>query len=278
MPTYKGNRGNLLQHWLLCELLTFLKGQVPQTTCLAFIDAYAMSPYATRDSSPGPTSSDFEVVRKLLPGRNSTFEQTWKDLSGVPRVEYPTSAMFASQLWPGPLHMVLCEKDEASAEQIIEWRATLPSNTQVEVHGGDWRPRFRRDFPRSQACLVSFDPYVIVRENPAETKAGNMYLCDLIRAASAILEIRSGPLLVQLSTYDARSNSHDEVLETVRWIMAAAGLSLIADVRADGHMMSMVFGRNFVQEPTALDEAFRRWLRAATGPPGPQTEPMRAGS
>ena len=79
-------------HWLLCELLTFLKGQVPPTTCLAFIDSYAMSPYATRDPRPGSTAGDFEVVRKLLPGRRSTFELTWKDLSGVPRVEYPTSA------------------------------------------------------------------------------------------------------------------------------------------------------------------------------------------
>jgi hypothetical protein len=265
MPTYKGNRGNLLQHWLLCELLTLLKEQVPPSTSLAFIDAHAMSPYATRDPTPGQTGDAFEIVRKHLPGQRSTFELTWKDLSDAPRVDYPTSAMFVCQLWPGPLHMVLCEKDEASAEQIVEWRATLSSITQVEVHHGDWRTRFRGDFPWSQACLVSFDPYAIVRENPADNKTGNMYLSDLIRAASALLEIRSGPLLVQLSTYDARSNSHDEVLETVRWIMAAAGLSLVAAVRADGHMMSMVFGRNLVREPIALDEAFRSWLRAAIG-------------
>ena len=152
--------------------------------------------------------------------------------------------MFARQLWPGSLHMLLCEKDEASADQIVEWRASLPSQTQVEVHRGDRRTRFRGDFPWSHACIVSFDPYVIVCENPADTQDGNMYLRDIIRAASAILEIRSGPTLVQLSTYDARANSHDEVLGAVRWTMAAAGLALVADVRADGHMMSMAFARD----------------------------------
>ena len=126
--------------------------------------------------------------------------------------------------------------------------------------------------------MVSFDPYVIVRENPVDTPIGNMYLSDIIRAASSILEIKSGPLLVQLSTCDARSNSHDEVLEAVRWIMAAVGLGLVADVRADGHMMSMVFARNLVKELTALGEAFQRWLRAATGPANLQTEPPHAGS
>ena len=114
MPTYKGNRGNLLQHWVLCELLTLLKGQVPPDSCLGFIDAHAMSPYATRDPKSGQTAGDFEVVRKQLPGQRSTFELSWKNLSGEPRVAYPTSAMFACELWPGPVHMVLCEKDEAA--------------------------------------------------------------------------------------------------------------------------------------------------------------------
>ena len=80
MPTYKSNRGNLLQHWLLCELLTLLKEQVPPTTCLGFIDAHAMSPYATRDPKPGPTAGDFKTVRQQLPGQRSTFEKAWKEL------------------------------------------------------------------------------------------------------------------------------------------------------------------------------------------------------
>ena len=47
MPTYKGNKGNLLQHWVLTELTLLLKLQCQPSATLCLLDAHSMSPYAT---------------------------------------------------------------------------------------------------------------------------------------------------------------------------------------------------------------------------------------
>ena len=49
MPTYKGNKGNLLQHWVLCELLSAAREHVSR---LQFIDAHAMAPVAEKQEEP----------------------------------------------------------------------------------------------------------------------------------------------------------------------------------------------------------------------------------
>ncbi len=267
MPTYKGNRGNLLQHWVLAELVTSLENQGGAGAELCFIDAHSMSPYATRDLTPGSTAGDFEIVRNRLPGQGSTYERAWRELVAEERVEYPTSAMFVRHLWPGPLQMILCEADTVTADDIIEWQRTLPIESQIELHRGDWRTRLRDDLPRTAACLVSFDPYMIIGENPAAPMQGHMYLQDLVRAAAGILDIQSGPLLVQLSTYSAQNNSQDEIVAIVEWIMAAVGLELVDAVRASGHMMSMVLTRDVAQRPVQLHERFNAWLGLAATPP-----------
>lgn len=266
MPTFKGNRGNLLQHWVLTELITILARRASPATDLSFVDAYAMSPYARRDSTPGQTAGDFELVRDRLPGQRTPFELAWQEIRRKGRVEYPTSAMFVRHLWPGLVQMTLCERDDATAQDIVEWKASLPEGTKVELHHGDWRTRIRGDLPQAENCIVSFDPYVIIGENHADTVPGNMYLCDVARAAAAILEIQSGPLLVQMSTYDARANPQDTLIPIIQWVMAAVGLECLDAVRADGHMMSMIFGRDLVERPTRLQERFTKWLGLATKP------------
>ena len=46
MPTYRGNRGTLLQPWVLVELLGCIReGGIGK---LCFVDAYSMSPTPTR--------------------------------------------------------------------------------------------------------------------------------------------------------------------------------------------------------------------------------------
>jgi len=39
MPSYKGNVGNLLQHWVFCEIIEACRGHAEQ---LALVDAYSM--------------------------------------------------------------------------------------------------------------------------------------------------------------------------------------------------------------------------------------------
>ena len=43
MSNIKGNDGNLMQHWVLCELLAIARNY---TTRLAFVDAHSMAPIA----------------------------------------------------------------------------------------------------------------------------------------------------------------------------------------------------------------------------------------
>jgi len=44
LAQYRGNVGNLLQHWVLCEILVAGRNHAQD---LAFIDAYSMAPFAT---------------------------------------------------------------------------------------------------------------------------------------------------------------------------------------------------------------------------------------
>lgn len=63
MGTYKGNAGNLMQHWTLCELLV-IAGK--HTSELSFIDAHAMAPLA-REGKTGKQDKWFTRVQNGLP-------------------------------------------------------------------------------------------------------------------------------------------------------------------------------------------------------------------
>lgn len=145
--------------------------------------------------------------------------------------------------------MVLCDIDKTTIDDIVEWKRHLPDEKSIEPHHGDWRPRLRGRLPRVAACIVSFDPYMVIGENPASPSPGQMYLRDLVRAAAAMLEIQCGPLVVQLSTYKAQNNSQDKIKPIVEWIMAAVGLELVDTVRVDGNMMSMILARDLQRIP-----------------------------
>ena len=82
MPSFKGNDGNLLQHWVLCELLTVARKHI---TRLTFIDAHSMAPVATHRTEKSATRRHrFDAVFEQLPGQRTSFEQAWKALSQPP--------------------------------------------------------------------------------------------------------------------------------------------------------------------------------------------------
>jgi hypothetical protein len=194
-------------------------------------------------------------------------EQSWNELTGAGGSEYPNSAVFIQHLWQGPVRMVLCEIDAASADEISQWEARLPpGSAEIELHRGDWRERLGGQLPDADGSLLSFDPYMIHGENASAPLEGCMYLRDLIRAASITLNIKSSRLLVQLSTYSAQNSPQEQVLSIAEWVMAAVGLELVDAVRADGHMMSMVFGRDVPAHRGKLNKRFGTWLLSATKP------------
>jgi len=270
MPTYKGNRGNLLQHWVLAELITLVGEEVQAPGRLCFIDAHAMSPYAARNANAGQTAGDFDTVAGRLPGQDTSYERAWRELSTQGSCRYPSSALFVRHLWRGALYLVLCEADAETADEIAEWLRTVSADTLSELHRGDWRARFCRDFPNGCAAyLISFDPYMFDRHGPpASPNQGNMWPSDIVRAGAAVLGLGQGPVVLQLSTYSANNaNSQDEVISSIEPLFNAAELQLAATVRADGNMMSMVFARNMHSiQKARLQERFAMWLAHATAP------------
>ena len=94
MPTYKGNKGNLLQHWVLCELLSAAREHVSR---LQFIDAHAMAPVAEKQEDKHKDSV-FDSVRARLPGQGSYYERAWKELVPHGETGYPNSGL-PQNLW-----------------------------------------------------------------------------------------------------------------------------------------------------------------------------------
>ncbi len=267
MPTYKGNKGNLLQHWVLCELVSAAREHVSR---LQFIDAHAMAPMAEKEE-PECKDSVFESVRAHLPGQGSLYEKTWRSLEQGDAT-YPNSANFVKKLWSGRVvAMLLCEKDERTVEDLGRWARAIPD---VEIARGDWRCRFVDGLSMSESLrdltFVSFDPYLISRHcsvnNPCK---GNMYPEDLYLVAKAMKKIQT-PVMIQLSTYTANgNNSQPDVEQCIRDRLVdrdGGGIEQIATVTAGGDMMSVVLARRveWAGELTSLNERFQRWRKNIT--------------
>ena len=112
-PTYKGNVGNLMQHWTLCETLSVVQRHV---SCLSYVDAHAMAPVARcRDAE----NKVFDRVRDSERPR-STYERVWRRLAAG-RQGYPNSAAFVWNLWDGRVTMLLCEIDSSTTVEVRAW-------------------------------------------------------------------------------------------------------------------------------------------------------------
>src|SRR4029453_12601928 len=96
MSKYRGNIGNLLQHWVLCELLCSANSHWDD---IRFMDAYSMAPLATERFKSGWSAAIFDYARDRWPA-DSPYERTWRKLvqdgSG-----YPNSAAFVTKQWRG---------------------------------------------------------------------------------------------------------------------------------------------------------------------------------
>ena len=276
MPTYKGNKGNLLQHWVLCELLSAAREHVSR---LQFIDAHAMAPVAEKQEDKHKDSV-FDSVRARLPGQGSSYERAWKELVPHGETGYPNSASFVKRLWNGSVSMLLCENDENTVQELTAW---ADSTSTVEIASCDWRRRFEDGLPESgELTVLSFDPYMLschIRPQ-RERDPGYMYPEDLDRIGRAIQKRRTG-LLIQLSTYSANGpNSQRDVEQCALEKLKPFELERIAKVTANGQMMSLVFARGardargrveahqgWGDDLTSLNERFQNWLNPPAAVP-----------
>src|SRR5689334_18313336 len=113
LPSYRGNDGNLLQHWTLCEVLSALADGSRE---LAFIDAYAMAPCATEMHNRRDHAT-FNSVYRRLPGRRSAYELAWSKLAATCN-GYPNSAAFVTALWSHRFSMLLCETEPSTFSEL----------------------------------------------------------------------------------------------------------------------------------------------------------------
>ena len=266
MPTYKGNVGNLMQHWTLCELLNVAHQQgIPG---LNFIDAHAMAPLAQyRDG----TDNRFDRVRDNLPGQQSPYEQAWQ--YHAPKAGYPNSAAFVDQVWPGDFSLLLCETRPATVRALEAWREIVDRSDRcrrrTQVWPRDWRVRFDQGLPSpgdvglkpESLTLVSFDPYKCnTRGEPNGEGDDDLYPEDIerVRDQSRNLE---GQILIQLSTYDTPQGDQDALIAQVCGILG--DFELAAAVRIpDRPMMSMVFTHcvPWFDQLENLHDDFNDWL------------------
>jgi hypothetical protein len=111
MLTFKANRGNLLQHCVLCNIIDLLKESYYKRDSFFYVDATAMAPFSVPEQGNQPTCSHFEAVRNRLGVGESSYERPWFSLTEPKSDAYPSSAVFIKRLWIKTLKMLLCERD-----------------------------------------------------------------------------------------------------------------------------------------------------------------------
>ncbi len=144
MPTCKGNLGNLMQHWVLCEIVANLSSHLGPDSHTLFISTHSMAPGSMPSPSPDQTRDVFDKARNRLgPRCTSAYEKAWNSLSPCAGLPYPSSALFVDSLHKQPISMVLCEVDPVASSEINTWMASISSRGRAPaflVQFGGGRP------------------------------------------------------------------------------------------------------------------------------------------
>ena len=268
MGTYKGNVGNLMQHWTLCELLETAKANA---VGLSFIDSHAMAPWATECTKP---DHRFASVKNDLPGKGSTYEQAWHSLSQQnQKTGYPNSSAFVREVWKHNYSLILCERDFQTADEIEKWLPEArqsPGCNQAKLFRYDWRERFLSRLPNPSAValptdsltMVSFDPTMYSSiYSPVSRRTKYLYRVDLGLTLYALSDV-TGPVVLQMSTYSANGgNPQKKVIESVNSVLTPGQFQQAAVIRVNGSMMSLVYTRevDWAGDLAGLPERFAEW-------------------
>ena len=267
MGTYKGNVGNLMQHWTLCKILTAAQKH-KRHSGLNYIDAHAMAPL-TKPENPVQIAPYFAQVQRNLPGQNSVYERAWHDLVPTNPRAYPNSGAFVRKVWEHDYSLLLCENRNETANEIDAWlpgTRYTPRCQRANLSQGDWRDRFDDGLPTPNdvglsadaLTLVSFDPYLYSTNTFAN--GPNLYREDLARTLGALA--CEGPVIIQLSTYEAQNNHQGAVISSVNSVLYGGGFGLAAVVRVNGRMMSLIYAREveWAADLAGLPDNFTNWL------------------
>lgn len=266
-----GNRGNLMQHWTLCECLFRLQGQFKN---LHFVTTHSMSPWAfpNREDSEGACRSVFIQAGARLSTVETPcrYELAWKRLSVENGFPYPSSAVFAAEEWKGSLSVCVCEVDSRTADEIDGW-LSLPQQQSRFRHStllrGDWRSNILNPLlsrTPTECIFIEMDPmrYDIRAEvDRKSTDPASLYPEDAELIIQS-LENCKVPLVLQISTFSNQRNFMplDSQKQSLVSVLQAGSFSLSAEVRVLQQMASFVFTRGCQIPGENLGDSFNNWL------------------
>ena len=244
LPPCAGNVGNLMQHTATCAIIEALSAHYHR---LEYVDMHAMAPLAPIRGM----DKRFAAARARLPHLDhdpgaTPYERAWRDLAGADHV-YPSSSTFVRRLWPGPVRMLLCEVNPATADAIEAWlHANGSPDDRLLRH--DWRCLRSADLGACDVRLVQLDPYRVdvlrgfVDDGPRPEGIRPMRPTDFPLLGRILLE-RSEPVVLQISSYgrmDVPEKRLDVVLDAA---LSKAGFSHAATLRASSRMKSWIYER-----------------------------------
>jgi hypothetical protein len=278
MGVCRGNLGNLMQHWVLCEVLDQLSKE--DYRHLLQICTHSMAPW----SVPEPIGYSkvhsprlhrrryFDEVRRRLHGHStSLYERSWRTLSSHFGLPYPSSALFSCDVWPRKISLLLCEAEPFVAKEIESWFGLPEVEARLDqkmIRQGDWRVGLSQDAVSSfcpDVILAELDPMQFEHRNPASEQARNgalLYPDDMDRLVAVFQNVVT-PTVLQVSSYDV---NHDNSLTVVEPAIAgplqAAGFALAAKIKPNEQMISLVYCRGLTiwQSPNILNQRFTNWL------------------
>lgn len=272
MGVCKGNRGNLLQHWVLCELLHRLGQQ--EFKHLSLTCTHSMAPWSVPerrgDDDTHYCRRVFNAARtRAAADRSSVYESAWHMISPNRGLPYPSTALFAPQVWKTRLTLALCEASVPVADEIDGWLGTREVRERVAHSAllrGDWRtwvpgPLFIS--PDADCLYVEMDPYRYDSRDRTVRKStdpATVYPEDLTLLAQAFGK-EERPLILQLSSFSAQNGNNPDVIEaSARRSLEPHRFVFRDRVTVDGQMVSLVFVRNMTVTGGVLQPSFSAWL------------------
>lgn len=131
-PTAKGNVGNLLQHFVLVQVLEVLRESYPDSR-LDFVAPYAMAPYSELPARQKQDCAFRRVFRAARAARLcGTYPTLLRNVTANRTGQYPSSALLVSTFWnDARLHLaeICASKGDAIG---AKW-------PRVEPLRADWR-------------------------------------------------------------------------------------------------------------------------------------------
>lgn len=253
MGVCKGNVGNLMQHWTLCEVVQAAAEQdLPH---LHFVSTHGMAPW----SVPAEVQNDAQVQARLLfdsarnrptNARNSFYEQVWHDIALYRGLPYPSSAAFVVQAWGRRLSLSLCEADQFVAAEVAGWlklSEVAEKLVRKQLHRDDWRTGLAAmlDQGDSGVCtLIEMDPMQFDHHQGMQEPGSPMLFPEDLETIIEATEGLTGPIILQMSSYIAQNgNPHPVVEQCIAGPLHEAGFRLQGKAVANGNMISLVYAR-----------------------------------